>query len=283
MSYHHDVDHPLADITFISTPPGLASTWSQPSGSLKPSEDMSIIMMAHAQPDSGILVLRLSDSESTVMFLQVDSSESDWPAGEPEVQVEPPSSLSSAITTSPPQRSGRKGAFAINGDSDCQADLSPELHTITSTTTTSMTHLPQTQAALPSLSGTSEARSHHDDAAAAVQRSKAQSRRSAASLNVATRKDQDSEVVSTRREKLPQSWLLTLWPDKDLPPVTVSQSLSSVPAVKRVMIRREKTGTDWQSVFDVIKYGEEKRAAMDTKEMGTRTGDSMMQSVVPGP
>ncbi|KAG1733770.1 hypothetical protein EDD22DRAFT_852577 [Suillus occidentalis] len=229
MSYHHDVDHPLADITFISTPPGLASTWSQPSGSLKPSEDMSIIMMAHAQPDSGILVLRLSDSESTMMFLQVDSSESDWPAGEPEVQVEPPSSLSSAITTSPPQRSGRKGAFAINGDSDCQADSSPELHTITSTTT-SMTHLPQTQAALLSLSGTFESRSH-DDAAAAVQRSKAQSRRSAASLNVTTRKDQNSEV----------------------------------------------------SVFDVIKYGEEKRAAMDTKEMGTRTGDSMMQSVVPGP
>ncbi|KAG1897560.1 uncharacterized protein F5891DRAFT_982534 [Suillus fuscotomentosus] len=249
MSYHHDVDHPLADITFISTPPGLASTWSQPSGSFKPSEDMPIIMMAHGQPDSGILVLRLSDSESTVMFLQVDSSESDWPAGEPEVQVEPPSSLTSAITMSPSQRSGRKGAFAINGDSDCQADLSPELHTITSTTT-SMTHLPQTQAALPSLSGTSESRSHHDDAAAAVQRSKAQSRCSAASLNVATQKDQDSEV--------------------DPPPVTVSQSPSSVPAVKRVMIRREKTGTDWQSVFDIIKLDMVMIILMILKELETR-------------
>ncbi|KAG2745028.1 hypothetical protein P692DRAFT_20850097 [Suillus brevipes Sb2] len=267
MSYHHDVDHPLADI-IISTPPGLAPTWSQPSfksGSLKPSEDMSMIMMAHVQPDSDMLVLslRLSDSESTVMFLQVDPSESDWPAGEPEAQVEPPSSLSSATSTSPPQRIGRKGAFAINGDSDCQADLSPELGTITSTTS-SMTHLPQTQAALPSLSRTSESY-HEDDAAAAVQKSKAQPERSAASLNVATQKDQDSEVGQL------------------LPVVTVSLSPGPVPAVKRVMICREKTGTDWQSVFDVIKYGEEKRAAMDSKEMGTRTGDGMMQPVVPGP
>jgi hypothetical protein len=28
------------------------------------------------------------------------------------------------------------------------------------------------------------------------------------------------------------------------------------------MICREKTGTDWQSVFDVVKYNEEKYAAI---------------------
>ncbi|KAG1782817.1 hypothetical protein EV702DRAFT_1041566 [Suillus placidus] len=29
-----------------------------------------------------------------------------------------------------------------------------------------------------------------------------------------------------------------------------------------IMIHREKVGTDWQSVFDIVKYGEEKQAAM---------------------
>lgn len=51
-----------------------------------------------------------------------------------------------------------------------------------------------------------------------------------------------------------------------------------LPSVKRIMIRREKTGTDWQSVFDVVKYGEEKRALMVMKEMGARTDDMMRPS-----
>jgi hypothetical protein len=41
------------------------------------------------------------------------------------------------------------------------------------------------------------------------------------------------------------------------------------------MICREKTGTDWQSVFDVVKYGEEKQAVIVMKEMGAKTGDMM--------
>ncbi|KAG1828740.1 hypothetical protein EV424DRAFT_1536481 [Suillus variegatus] len=97
-----------------------------------------------------------------------------------------------------------------------------------------------------------------------VQKSEAQSGHSA-SLNV-TQKDQNF-VVSTRREKLAPTVvrLLTLWSDKDLL-LLVSPSPSPAPAVKRIMIRREKTGTDWQSVFDVVKYDEEKRAVVVIEE-----------------
>ncbi|KAG2119185.1 hypothetical protein DEU56DRAFT_918694 [Suillus clintonianus] len=99
--------------------------------------------------------------------------------------------------------------------------------------------LPQTA----SLSRTSESYHHDYDDATSVPKLKAQSRRSA-SLKVT--RVQDAEVN----------------------PLRVSPSPSPALAVKRVMIRREKTGTDWQSVFDVVKYGEEKRAVVVIKEMG---------------
>ncbi|KIK36438.1 hypothetical protein CY34DRAFT_16383 [Suillus luteus UH-Slu-Lm8-n1] len=49
------------------------------------------------------------------------------------------------------------------------------------------------------------------------------------------------------------------------------ESKNPAPAVKRIC--REKTGTDWQSVFDVIKYSEERQNSDRTNEgHGMKTG-----------
>ncbi|KAG2143847.1 hypothetical protein BD769DRAFT_1382917 [Suillus cothurnatus] len=200
---------------------------------------MSIVTrMAPFQANSDI-ILALTEPESTAMFIQVDSS--DWPAGKLEVQVKPSSSLASVIMTSPIRTSGRESPLPINGGRHA-GDSPPKLGTICALT-------PQT-----ALSPTSESYHHDDDGdddddAASLQKSKAQSGCSA-SLNV-TRKDREVNQL------------------------LVSPSPSPVPAVKRIMICREKTGTDWQSVFDVVKYGEEKQAVIVMKEMWAKTGDMM--------
>ncbi|KIK31566.1 hypothetical protein CY34DRAFT_19791 [Suillus luteus UH-Slu-Lm8-n1] len=145
----------------------------------------------------------------------------------------------------------RESPFAINGDRPGHASLDdsdspPRLGTSSIRAPTS----PQT-----ALSPTSESHRDNDDPTA-LRKSKAQSVCSA-SLN----------VTWTNQEVVPDKDLLLV--------VSPTRSASPVPTVKRVMIRREKTGTDWQSVFDVVKYGEEKRAAMVMREMGAETDDMM--------
>jgi hypothetical protein len=177
-------DHPLVLVTAtIPTTPSLLRqpSFESGSGSLEPSENMSITMAHHdVQADSNLVAL--TGSESTVRFVQVDSSELVGPAGKLEVQVGLSNSLTSVIMMSP-----RESPFAINGDRPSHAgdsDSPPELDTIRVPTSL------QTAA----LSPTSEL-CHDDDDPAALRKSKAQSV-CLASLNVKNR-----EVVSTHRKE----------------------------------------------------------------------------------
>ncbi|KAG1725140.1 hypothetical protein EDD22DRAFT_853725 [Suillus occidentalis] len=226
ISYPQDA---LAD-TIIPTIPCLNQPSFESGSPLKPLEDMS---MAHlrVQPNSKSNIPIFTGQSESGMFPQVDSS--DWPVGG--LEVEPPSSLTSAIMTTSTWTNISENHFAIDGDG--HFDSPPELGT------------GHVLVPLTANYRTSESYHHnHDGAAAALRKSKAQLG-CLTGLNVTrTRKDREVQVL-----------------DKDL--LLSSPSPSPAPAVKRIMICREKTGTDWQSVFDVVKYGEEKQAAAVIKEM----------------
>ncbi|KAG2742720.1 hypothetical protein P692DRAFT_20879063 [Suillus brevipes Sb2] len=242
MSYPQDAA--LAD-TIIPTIPSLNQP-SFESGSLKPLEDMS---MAHlrVQPNSESDIPIFTGQSESRMFLQADSS--DWPTGE--LEVEPPSSLTrtSAILTTSTRTNIREGPFAVDGDGHC--DSPPELGT---------GHVPVPLTATVAIYRTFESYHHnHDGAAAALRKSNAQFQVGRLTRQNVARTRKDQEVL-----------------DKGL--LISSPSPSPAPTFKRVMICREKTGTDWQSVFDVVKYDEEKRAAAAIKEMEARTGDMVQLS-----
>lgn len=133
--------------------------------------------------------------------------------------------------------------------------------------TSSLGHFPFESGSLKFLEDVSKSMAHVQpnsdiNGATTVQKLEAHSGHSA-SLNVTSKTNREVvAVVSTRREKPALTvQLLTLFSDKD-PLLRVSPSSSPAPVVKRIMIHREKTGTDWQSVFNVVKYGKEKQTSM---------------------
>lgn len=114
ISYPQDA---LAD-TIIPTIPCLNQPSFESGSPLKPLEDMS---MAHlrVQPNSDIPIFTGQSESGT--FLQVDSS--DWPVGGLEVEL--PSSLTSAIMTTSTRTNISEDHFAIDGDG--HFDSPPEL------------------------------------------------------------------------------------------------------------------------------------------------------------
>ncbi|KAG2140890.1 uncharacterized protein EDB93DRAFT_1105811 [Suillus bovinus] len=200
---------------------------------------MSTMVHHDVQADSDlVLLVALTGSKSTSVtrrFAQVDSSESVEPAGQLETQVGPSHSLESVVMMSPIQTRGTQRESPFAINGDYPGHTSLD------------------DSNLPPRLGTSSIRAPT-------------SPQTALSPTSNTLKIKGTVCVFSESER-------DL--DESRSCISPTRSASPVPTVKRVMIHREKTGTDWQSVFNVVKYGEEKRAAMVMREMGAETDDMM--------